>query len=626
MSNRHFFRPGSALTLWIVLCLCALSSVSRATTDKRIDLRQDDVTRLTHQIRYLEDAGGRQTIDQIRQHTDQDWRQNGDRTFNQGYNDSVWWLHLQVANDHPQPHKAYLELSYAVLDYVDIYVYEGHFALQEYHTGDKRPFTSRPVDSASFVIPLQAKPGQALDIYYRIESATSIQAPLSLWQSDAFFSRDAYANILQGFYFGAMVILVVYNLLIFFILRERSYFYYVGFIMSMPLFFLAIGGQGYRYVWTDSIEWNSVALPLFLSSTVLFGSLFTRRFLTLNTLSTPVDLMIKTFAILGFVSVMLSFMLPYHIIIKALVPIGLFACIADLTAGCLAWYRKVPSARYYLVAWASFLFGSIIFALSKVALIPTNFFTEYAIQIGSILEAVLLSFALANRINVERRLRFEAQEASLSTTQRLNEQLEQRVQERTMELEMLNKQLKVLSNTDELTGLRNRRYMTTAIEEEWSRSKRYEHPLTVMLLDIDHFKHVNDDYGHQSGDQCLQQVARLIRESVRFPCDMVSRYGGEEFCVMLPETEGQGAMAVAERIRSTIEKHPVMTDQHPFSVTVSIGLYHCVPTDLIKPDTMLRWADTALYQSKERGRNRVTVFDCGKEQGDTTVKVTLLRK
>src|SRR5690606_35344473 len=139
--------------------------------------------------------------------------------------------------------------------------------------------------------------------------------------------------------------------------------------------------------------------------------------------------------------------------IQFLVPFGLFACIFCMIVGSLAWYKRIPSSRFYVIAWLSFLSGGILLALNKLNILPSNFMTEYSIQIGSAMEAVLLSFALVERINTERRLRRAAQDETSRVTQRLNVELEERVHERIVELEVLNSRLEEISNTDQLTGL-----------------------------------------------------------------------------------------------------------------------------------------------------------------------------
>ncbi len=165
-----------------------------------------------------------------------------------------------------------------------------------------------------------------------------------------------------------------------------------------------------------------------------------------------------------------------------------------------------------------------------------------------------------------------------------------------------------LSITDSLTGLFNARYLYERLETEISRAKRYGHPLSLLMLDIDFFKRFNDAYGHLSGDEALRQVALVLKESSR-ETDTVARYGGEEFCVILPETDAPNAEVIAERIRKTMEQHPVPTGAGDESVTltVSIGVAQ-MPPALISAEDLVRIADKALYQAKFAGRNTVRIF------------------
>lgn len=557
-------------------------------------------------IQYLEDPKGDFTIEFVR-NTNQQWTQQSSKAFNQGYSSSAWWLKLQLQNESENEVRRFLEVSYAVLDFVDVFVYSDDTQLAHYSMGDKLPFAQRAVEHRFFVVPLQWQAGETLDVYYRIETSTAVQAPLTLWERAAFETRENNTNIIQGLYFGAMLVIAVYNLLIYSVVWERSYLFYVMFVVSLPLFVASISGQAYHFLWPESVVWHDHTIPFFLSMAFGSSALFARRFLRVKTWSSTFNCILNGIAFAAFSCLIVSFFVSYKFSIYFLVPLGLLACVVEMMAGIISWRKGVPNARYYVIAWLMFLSGGVMLALNKLGVLPTNFITEYSIQLGSVLEAVLLSFAMAERINEERRLRYAAQDDALQVTRRLNEELEQRVQERTQELEKLNDQLHELSNTDQLTQLKNRRYMETMMEEEWSRCRRYKHDFSIMMMDVDFFKNVNDKYGHPAGDACLQQVAERIKSCIRWPCDQLARYGGEEFCLILPETSKAGAEVVAERIRHAVESDPIIADDQTFSVTLSIGV--CV-SDAQQGEVAeaLKSADLALYQSKEQGRNRVTVY------------------
>ena len=172
-------------------------------------------------------------------------------------------------------------------------------------------------------------------------------------------------------------------------------------------------------------------------------------------------------------------------------------------------------------------------------------------------------------------------------------------------MERANAQLEQLSQTDRLTGLLNRGTWETMLASEFERFRRYQNTCSLVLFDIDHFKHVNDTYGHQPGDDVLRKVSQLLRENLR-QTDVAGRYGGEEFGVILPETETQGAQTFAERLRARIEQTPVETDAGEISVTISLGV-SVIDQSIADHTAWIRAADHALYQSKESGRNQTTI-------------------
>jgi diguanylate cyclase (GGDEF)-like protein len=165
------------------------------------------------------------------------------------------------------------------------------------------------------------------------------------------------------------------------------------------------------------------------------------------------------------------------------------------------------------------------------------------------------------------------------------------------------------SATDALTGLPNRRSFDEAILQEWQRCRRHNETVALLMIDIDHFKKHNDSHGHQAGDECLRQVARALAVTARRSGDLAARFGGEEFAVLLPSSNVEGAVAVAERIRVAVERIrlPYMDANATRHVTVSIGVAAHVPDDSESPVRLIASADQALYQAKAVGRNQVIV-------------------
>jgi diguanylate cyclase (GGDEF)-like protein len=160
-----------------------------------------------------------------------------------------------------------------------------------------------------------------------------------------------------------------------------------------------------------------------------------------------------------------------------------------------------------------------------------------------------------------------------------------------------------------LTGVANRRRFDEILQREWQRATRSGAALSLIFADIDFFKPYNDHYGHQAGDDCLKQVAEALQQTVHRPADLVSRYGGEEFVIVLPETAAEGALAVAEKVLSNIAhlRIPHATSGVSNYLTLSVGVATRSPTGDEAPENLIGAADQALYCAKEHGRNRIEV-------------------
>ncbi|MCH7923580.1 MAG: diguanylate cyclase, partial [Nitrospinae bacterium] len=184
----------------------------------------------------------------------------------------------------------------------------------------------------------------------------------------------------------------------------------------------------------------------------------------------------------------------------------------------------------------------------------------------------------------------------------------------------MERKLEVLATTDALTKLYNRAYFTSKLEEEFQRAERYNAHLSLMLIDIDHFKSVNDTYGHQAGDAYLEAIAGLVASSVR-QVDTVARYGGEELAVILPSTNLSEAMVLADRLRERVEAFDVSCGGHAIRRTISIGVASLTEGSAKSTDEFLTAADRALYMAKRGGRNLVVLYRDG--MGRTFSKLTI---
>ena len=253
------------------------------------------------------------------------------------------------------------------------------------------------------------------------------------------------------------------------------------------------------------------------------------------------------------------------------------------------------------------LVGMLIALAASVAMVQHMTRPIRSLQDGA---ALIGQGALDHRISVTTGDELEALANSFNRmAEQLQESyatLEQKVEERTSELAESNRKLELLSATDALTGIANRRRFDEVLALEWSRATRTRQPLALAMLDIDWFKPYNDHYGHQAGDVCLQRVAHVISSSICRGTDLVARYGGEEFVFMAPATNAETALSLAQKLCEEFRSIALPHDQSPFGcVTVSIGVASMIPDVEQSSKVLIEAADRAMYRAKELGRNRV---------------------
>lgn len=209
-------------------------------------------------------------------------------------------------------------------------------------------------------------------------------------------------------------------------------------------------------------------------------------------------------------------------------------------------------------------------------------------------------------------LAFNDMAESIQTRERdlrkLTTSLEQKVNKRTKELRQRNDELVKIATTDPLTQINNRRRFFNLAAQEYERAQRYKHDFSLIIIDADYFKDVNDTYGHQIGDQVLKNLATFLKENIR-KIDIVARYGGEEFIILMPEISGNEAAQVAERLHAMIAETPMAKDDYKIFITVCFGVAYWTNEENINLDNLLYRADKALYKAKRDGRNHITVWD-----------------
>ncbi|WP_349342108.1 diguanylate cyclase [Marinobacter sp. MMG032] len=554
----------------------------------------------------LEAPADELALEDVRALPPSEWQRSGSsEVFNRGFSDGSFWLRVEIP---PEPANRVMEIGYPLLDEVSVHWVLNGELIQTHHTGDTLPFGSRPIHHRNFVflVPSNTEPVTA---FVRVKTQGSVQIPVEVTPSAQFLANEQFSYGWQTVFLGIIIAMALYNLFLFVIVRHSTYLWYVLTVVFTGLVQLNFNGLLFQWLWPNAPGINQYFTIPVICAALFAAIIFAIRFLNIRHYS------LKSYRFLQWVLTAIFACLVFGLFGSYQTGIVLVSGLAAVVTpaawliGFLVWRKGQVLGGFYVLAWTPLLIGHLILAVSKLGMMPRSFLTEFMPQIGVALEVVLLSFALAYRINLERRKRHEAQEQALAIQQKANLTLELRVQQRTDELERANEQLKAISLTDGLTHVANRRRFDEKLQDEWKRAQRHGHPLSLLLLDIDHFKRVNDELGHLVGDDCLTEVAALCAAEVQRSGDLLARYGGEEFSILLPATPEEGAVRVAERVRQAVARSPVHSGERvaPVNLTISVGVACLVPDPDTEPQELIRQADEALYAAKESGRNRVMV-------------------
>jgi diguanylate cyclase (GGDEF)-like protein len=515
--------------------------------------------------------------------------------LNLGFSDAALWLRIDLFDPGPDPRDWVLEFRYPLLDDVRVYRSDAAGGWSTLRMGDHLPFAQRPLPHRNFLVPLRLSVGEVEHLFVRVSTDSSMQIRLHLHPALEFFLQTNREEVLYGSVYGIMLMMTLYNGFLFLAVRDPAYLAYVLAVLAGGAFLMAMNGHAYQYLWPTFPQWANLVLPLSSSLWIFGTAIFTQLFLDTKRYAPGLHRVVDLMILVSFGAVLLSLWSEYRLAIRVSTVLGLVNGGLILTTSAVCWLRGNRAARFFTLAWIVYAAGTTGLILNRMGLLPYNLLTQHSATLGLLVEIVVLSMALSDKYR-------------LMTKQLLGHSLalEAKVAERTAELESANRKLRDLAQRDSLTQLANRRFFDHTLGAEWERHRRDRDPIALLLIDVDNFKGYNDHFGHRAGDRCLQAVAEALARTLRRPADLAARYGGDEFAAVLPQTDLDGALVVAERLRRTVRQLSLPHapgSQHPV-VTLSIGAACLVPIGERCPEALVEGADAALYRAKDRGRDQ----------------------
>jgi diguanylate cyclase (GGDEF)-like protein len=597
-------------------------------------------------VEVLEDPGGQLKLEDVRspQFAGRFVPAKSD-PLNFGYTSSAWWLRFALPGGDPAGAELLLEIAFPSIDRIEFYLPEPRVEAPPRYwariAGDDYPWAAREVNHRNHVFRFSVPPQPGPHVYYlRLQSHSVLTAPLALWQSEAFADRDRDVQLVLGMFYGLALALVLYNLMLFFAVRDGAYFYYVIYSAAFGLFLFGYDGLAFQYLWPESTWWANHASATSLALTLALGAQFARSFLDTPRIAPRADRVVLLIVASGLGLALCGatgWLLNYGAVLRTISVLGFAVAALSTVIAVRALLDGYRPARFFLIAWSALLVFILIGALRNFALVPTNFVTIYGLHLGFALDVLLLSFALGDRINLLRRERATAHAETLAAQQllleatresereletgialrtaelnRANERLRGEARERELLMEQLRKQeehLRFMAQHDPLTGLPNRTSMQQRLALALELAKRNRKKVAVMMVDLDEFKRINDTRGHPAGDQALVQLAARLRTSVR-GSDTVARYGGDEFVILAGELDrAEDVGMVAEKVADMISV-PLSLAGGVAQVSCSIGI-SVFPDDADGGEELISLADQAMYASKAVKGKRYAFYGAG---------------
>lgn len=322
---------------------------------------------------------------------------------NFGYDKSVYWIRLKIASSIITEKKWFVHFKYPHIDYLDYYQIDPYGNLKRIQTGDMRSLETKEIKHRNFVFHFDPYYKKETTIYFRIESSGSLIFPIELIPCDSFLSNNRRQEIIYGLYYGMIIILILYNLALFFTFHDKNYIYYILHISSFIVYHFVQAGYSFEYIFPNSPSSNNLMQPISIGAAIIFTGIFTQSFL-----KTRIKLPIMNFAlngihIISIFYIILVFILPGKVIniYSALLPILMIIII--MTTAIILSLKKVREAYFYLVAWMLLFGGTLILALNRMGIAPGGFWVDYGIIIGNTIQVFVLSLGLADRINQMRK-------------------------------------------------------------------------------------------------------------------------------------------------------------------------------------------------------------------------------
>ncbi|MBS3804273.1 MAG: EAL domain-containing protein [Oleiphilaceae bacterium] len=482
--------------------MASLLLISTLSQGAAIDPTADKQSLTAQTHLFIEKAEAQAaSAEEIRSLPGSQWRQ-ASADINLGYTERVHWFRLRLTNTGDQPLDRLLELAYPLLDHIDVYIPRNDAMVLLARTGDAEPFQSRPLAHREFLFPLNLKANDTTDVYLRIQTSGAMQVPLALWKEDAFAASSNVQLTVKGMFYGLMLVMVLFNVFLLISLREKAYAYYVLVVATMLMVVASMDGSMFAHLYPSYPLIHHYMVLTIVPLSAMALSLFAREYLELRHHHPWWNRIFLTMIAVSALSMLGAFVFNYSVSTQISVILTIPLALINLVAGITLWLQSEKSARLFTIAWLALLASILVAVLNKLGLLPSSLVTEHGIAIGASAQAVLFSFALADRYNRERGALYHERKVSLEAL----------TQQREAETALLH-----ASSHHEVTGLPDRRVFEQIVDQAICGNDTA--PSAVFMLHLRRFDDINKTLGHKHADELLARFStrmnRLVAQTVQ---------------------------------------------------------------------------------------------------------------
>ena len=413
-----------------------------------------------HNLAYYEDVKGELSFQEIKT---KNFSSAKNKVASFGFTSSAYWFKIKInSNEDAKLYKWWLSLSYPLLDKIDLYTCDAQNKLISIRkSGKLRPFSERELNDRNFIF--QVNPQKSQNLYIRVKTDSSMQVPMRIMSSEKLFFESQNSWIISGIYYGMFLLIFFYNAISFAYTRTKKYFYYLVFISTFIIYQLSLDGLGMQYFWSNCTWMVEHGSGTMMAMMIFFIIQFSRDFLHTSKHTPTLDKLLILISFVMLVMMIIATFRPYGDVILIIAGVSILLPLLLIYSASIAYKRKFYPARFYLIGWGAFLLGSVLFAMNKFAWIEGYAFLAYSQQLGSALEMVFLSWALAD-------LQKQSENEYLEKLNGLNSLLQEKVDEH---LVMLRKNDNVLIEQSRFAAMGE---MIEHIAHQWRQ------PLNVLAL------------------------------------------------------------------------------------------------------------------------------------------------